>query len=83
MKYAAIVEETGNGYSAYLPDLPGCVAAGDTFEETSRLIREAVVLHLEGMVEDGEAVPEPSSTAIEIEVSVPGVPQETAVESGV
>ena len=41
MKYTAVIEKTGNGYSAYLPDLPGCIAAGDTFEETSQLIREA------------------------------------------
>ena len=67
MKYVAIVVKAGNGYSAYLPDLPGCIAAGDTFEETSRLIHEAAVFHLEGMAED-EALPEPSSIAIEIEV---------------
>ena len=71
MKYVAIVVKAGNGYSAYLPDLPGCIAAGDTFEETSRLIQEAAVFHLEGMVEDEEAIPEPSSIAIEIEVEAP------------
>ncbi len=67
MKYIAIVVKTGNGYSAHLPDLPGCIAAGDTFEETSRLIQEALVFHLEGMTEDGEVMPEPRSTAIEVE----------------
>ena len=67
MKYVAIVVKTGNGYSAHLPDLPGCIAAGDTFEETSRLIQEALVFHLEGIAEDGEAIPEPTSTAIEVE----------------
>ena len=71
MKYVAIVVKAGNGYSAYLPDLPGCIAAADTFEETSRLIHEAVSLHVEGMVEDEEAIPEPSSIAIEIEVGAP------------
>ena len=81
MKYVAIVVRAGNGYSAYLPDLPGCIAAGDTFEETNRLIQEAVVFHLEGMVEDEEAFPEPSSVAIEVEVPVPGAAQELAVES--
>ena len=81
MKYVAIVVRAGNGYSAYLPDLPGCIAAGDTFEETNRLIQEAVVFHLEGMVEDEEAFPEPSSVAIEVEVPVPGAVQELAVES--
>ena len=82
VKYVAVVAKAGNGYSAYLPDLPGCVAAGDTFEETNRLIREAVVFHLEGMVEDDEAFPEPSSVAIEVEVPVPGATQELAAESG-
>ena len=81
MKYVAIVARTGNGYSAYLPDLPGCVAAGDTLEETNRLIREAVAFHLEGMAEDEEAFPEPSSIALEIEAPVPGATQELAVES--
>ena len=71
MKYMAIVVKAGNGFSAYLPDLPGCIAAGDTFEETSRLIQEAAVFHLEGMAEDGEAFPDPSSIAIEVEVSTP------------
>ena len=81
MKYVAIVVRAGNGYSAYLPDLPGCIAAGDTFEETNRLIQEAVVFHLEGMVEDQEAFPDPASVAIEVEVPVPGATQELAIES--
>ena len=62
MKYVAIVVKAGNGYWAYLPDLPGCIAAG----ETSRLIQEAAVFHLEGMAEDEEAIPKPSSVAIEV-----------------
>ncbi len=73
MKYVAIVVKAGNGYSAYLPDLPGCIAAGDTFEETSCLIHEAAVFHLEGMAEDEEVFPEPSSIAIEIEVEAPAM----------
>jgi predicted RNase H-like HicB family nuclease len=71
MNYVAIVVKTGNGYSAHLPDLPGCIAAGDTFEETSQLIREAAIFHLEGMAEDGETIPEPACTAIEVEVQRP------------
>ena len=82
MKYVAIVVKAGNGYSAYLPDLPGCIAAGDTFEETNRLIQEATAFHLEGMAEDGEAFPEPSSIAVEVEVPILGATQELAVESG-
>ena len=82
MKYVAIVVKAGNGYSAYLPDLPGCIAAGDTFEETNRLIQEAAAFHLEGMAEDGEAFPEPSSIAVEVDVPILGATQELAVESG-
>ena len=67
MKYLAIIVKGGNGYSAYLPDLPGCVAAGDTYEETDGLIRQAVEYHLELMAEHGELIPEPRATAIEVE----------------
>ncbi len=68
MKYLAIIVKSGNGYSAFVPDLPGCIAAGDTHEETDELIRQAVVYHLELMAESGEPIPEPSCTAIEMEV---------------
>ena len=71
MKYVAIIVKTGNGYSAHLPDIPGCIAAGDTFEETRDLIQEAAIFHLEGMVEDGDLIPEPVSIAVEVEVQIP------------
>ena len=82
MKYVAIVVKTGNGYSAHLPDLPGCIAAADTFEETSELIREAANFHVEMMVEHGEAIPEPRSAAIEVEIPPLDVSQQVAVETG-
>ena len=83
MKYVAIVVKTGNGYSAHLPDLPGCIAAADTFGETSQLIREAANFHVEMMVEGGEAIPEPRSAAIDVDVPTPGVPpQQVIVETG-
>ena len=63
MKYAVIYEKTSTGYSAYIPDLPGCIAAGDTVEETEQLMREAVELHLNGMREDGDPIPEPTTVA--------------------
>ena len=63
MKYTAVIEKTGNGYSAYLLDLPGCIAAGDTLAETAELIRQAATYHVEMMAGDGEAIPEPTSTA--------------------
>jgi predicted RNase H-like HicB family nuclease len=63
MRYAVIYERTATGYSAYVPDLPGCVAAGETLEQTEALMQGAIELHLAGMVEDGEAVPEPTTVA--------------------
>ena len=70
MKYVAIIGKTGNGYAAHLPDLPGCIAAGDTFEETRNLIEEAANFHVEGMLEHGETIPEPLNAAVEVEVTV-------------
>ncbi len=58
-RYAIVIEETSNGYAAGLPALPGCVAAGDTLEETKTLIIEAVRLHVEALTEDGLSIPEP------------------------
>ncbi len=63
MKYLVIVEGTDGSYSAYSPDLPGCVAAGDTREETVELMRDAIAFHLEGLQEDGQSIPSPASTA--------------------
>ena len=71
MKYVVIFEEDENGCSAYVPDLPGCIAAGDTIDEVRILIAEAIDFHIEGLQEDGETVPLPiSSLPIEKE---PGV----------
>lgn len=55
-KYAVVIERGENNLSAYVPDLPGCITTGRTVEEIGRNIREAIELHLEGMVEDGEYV---------------------------
>ena len=55
--------KTETGYSAYVPDLPGCVAAGSTLEETTDLIRGAIRMHLNGMTEDGEPIPEAKTIA--------------------
>lgn len=69
MKYAVIFEKSATGFGAYVPDLPGCVAVGKTLDETQRLIREAIELHLQGMREDGDPIPEPSSIAEYVTVS--------------
>jgi len=64
MNFAVIYEKTPTGYSAYLPDLPGCAAAGATLAETAKLIRGAVELHLETMREDGDPIPVPTTIAV-------------------
>lgn len=69
-RYAIVVERAGKNYAGYVPDLPGCVATGATVEETERLLREAIELHIEGMREDGLEVPEPSSVVDYLEVSI-------------
>jgi predicted RNase H-like HicB family nuclease len=69
MKYVVVYEQTSTGWSAYLPDLPGCVAAGETREETERLIREAIALHLDGLREDNESIPQPGTWTETVEVS--------------
>jgi len=68
MRYATVIEKSETGYGAYVPDLPGCVAVGETLDETARLIREAIEFHLEGLREDGIVVPEPSTITEYVEV---------------
>lgn len=67
MRYAVVIEKAGNNYSAYVPDLPGCVATGATVAEAEREIRDAVRFHLEGLREDGLPIPAPVSRAEYIE----------------
>ena len=59
LKYAVVFEQTPNNYGAYVPDLPGCVSVGDTWEEMLEMINEAITFHLEGMLEDGDPLPYP------------------------
>ena len=68
MRYAIVIEKTASNYSAYVPDLPGCIATGATVEETEKLIREAIEFHLEGMREDGTPIPPGSSQVEYVEV---------------
>ena len=68
MRYAVVIEKAGPNYSAYVPDLPGCVATGATVGEVELQIREAIAFHLEGMHADGQAIPEPSSSVEYVEV---------------
>lgn len=68
MKYAVVIEKAENNYSAYVPDLPGCIATGKTKAEVTRNLREAIALHIEGLREDGLPVPEPQACAEFVEV---------------
>ena len=63
MRYAMIIEPGERNYSAYLPDLPGCVATGKTIEELRERMSEAIELHLRGLREDGQPIPKPTSLA--------------------
>lgn len=68
-RYAIVVERAEGNYAAYVPDLPGCVATGDTRAEVEEAIRGAIELHLEGLAEDGLPIPEPSSQVDYVEVA--------------
>jgi predicted RNase H-like HicB family nuclease len=69
-KYLVVIEQTATGYSAYSPDLEGCVATGKTREEVEREMHEAIQFHLEGMVRNGDPVPEPHTYSRYVEVPV-------------
>jgi predicted RNase H-like HicB family nuclease len=69
MKYTVLYAPTGNGYSAHVPDLPGCIAAAPTLEETRQLMKEAIDFHLEGMRMYGDPIPQPVTVGEEVEVS--------------
>jgi predicted RNase H-like HicB family nuclease len=68
MRYLVVVEQGATSFGAYVPDLPGCVAAGETRAEVLDLIREAIEFHIEGLRQDGQLVPPPSSTSEVVEV---------------
>ncbi|MEH1844733.1 MAG: type II toxin-antitoxin system HicB family antitoxin [Nostoc sp.] len=69
MQYVVVIEKAEGNYSAYIPDLPGCVAVGETLEEVKQMIAEAIEFHLEGMLEDGLPIPKPTSITHEVEVA--------------
>lgn len=69
MRYAIVIERTENNFSAYVPDLPGCVATGATVKETEAAIREAITFHIEGMLEDGLPIPSASSQVEYVEIA--------------
>jgi len=69
MRYAIVIEKAESNYSAYVPDLPGCVSTGSTVEEVELQIREAIEFHLDGLREDGVPIPEPSSRVEYVDVA--------------
>ena len=69
MRYAVVIEKAEGNYSAYVPDLPGCVSVGDTIEEVKQNIQEAIEFHLEGMQEDGLPSPQPTTECEYVEVA--------------
>jgi len=69
MQFVVIIEKGETSFGAYVPDLPGCIAAAETKEEVLRLIHEAIEFHVEGLREDGQPVPKPSSSIEYVEVA--------------
>jgi len=69
MKYLIVIEPTSTGFSAYSPDLPGCVSTGASREECEKNMHEAIAFHLDGLREEGEAVPPPTTSAAFVEVA--------------
>jgi predicted RNase H-like HicB family nuclease len=68
MRYLVVVEKGGNSFGAYVPDLPGCAVVAETRDEAIQLIREAIELHISGMREQGNPIPEPASTTEYVQV---------------
>ena len=69
MRYAIVIEQAAKNFAAYVPDLPRCIATGASVEETERLIRKAIELHLEGLRADGQPIPAPSSRVDYVEIA--------------
>jgi predicted RNase H-like HicB family nuclease len=69
MKYLVVIEQTETGYSAYFPDLPGCVSTGVTQSDVERNMREAIAFHLEGLKLEGLAVPQPTTSSTYVEIA--------------
>ncbi len=69
MRYAVVIENAGSNFSAYVPDLPGCVATGDTLADAEAAIREAIEFHLDGLRQDGSPIPAPTSKVEYVEVA--------------
>jgi predicted RNase H-like HicB family nuclease len=69
MRYAIVIENAGGNFSAYVPDLPGCIATGASVQEVEQSIREAIAFHLDGLKQDGSPIPQPSSRVDYVEIA--------------
>jgi predicted RNase H-like HicB family nuclease len=79
-RFLIVVEKAGRGYSAYSPDLPGCISTGKSREEVETNMHEAIAFHLEGLIEDGIAIPRPQSSAAYLLQELPEPPKRTNVK---
>ena len=70
MRYTVVIEEEPTSFRAYIPDLPGCIAAGESVEEVLQLIQEAIEFHIEGLIEEGQKIPVPHCSSSFVEVQV-------------
>ena len=70
MKYLVVIEKTETGFSAYSPDLPGCIATGSTRQEVEKNMKEAIEFHLEGLNMEGMSIPDPTSSSAFVEVAL-------------
>jgi predicted RNase H-like HicB family nuclease len=70
MRYAVVIEKAEDNYSVYVPDVPGCVSAGKTVEETVANIREALLFHFDGMREDGQSLPDPQTLVDYVDIPI-------------
>ena len=68
MKYVIVIETTNTGFSAYVPDLPGCISVGKTRSEVEGYIQESIMLHIEGLKEDGEEIPNPTTETMTMDI---------------
>ncbi|MCQ3932013.1 MAG: type II toxin-antitoxin system HicB family antitoxin [Chloroflexi bacterium] len=70
MRYGIVIEKAENNYAAYVPDLPGCIATGESLEETEEAIKQAIQFHIEGLLEDGLPIPEPNTVLLYVEAAI-------------
>ena len=82
MKYLIVVEKTATGFSAYSPDVPGCVSTGRTEEETETNMKEAIEFHVDGLKQEGLPVPQPSTKSAYVEISARKIPLNPPLAKG-